>query len=186
VTKQFSKLSTDSAQQLAQLDEASEGTLNELLERIESEKVNLPIEDHPIIGWGISVARARIVEQEEYRKKMLSALENRYNNGYEYFIEIAQWRLITVQKKWLDECRCQDLVPIVLATAKAEQTDKAGEFASKLRDYIWLYCQEPQAVVTFNGSIGYCVSILEGMKGKSHEPDLKPYIDNAIEDLKNS
>jgi translation initiation factor 2 alpha subunit (eIF-2alpha) len=186
MAKQFSRLSVESIQkQLESSTAPTEGNLNELLERLETEKVNLPVEDHPVIEWGIRVAKARIIEQEEYRKKMLSELEDRYNNGYEHFIQIVGWNFMTTQQKWLDECKREDLVPIVLETAKAEQPEKSGEFARKLRKYIGLYCQEPEAVVTFNGAIRYCISILKKMKEQSYGVDLIPYIDKTIAGLEN-
>jgi hypothetical protein len=85
VTKQFSKLSTESAQQLAQLDGASEGELNELLDRLEAEKSRLPKEDHPILEWGISVTRIKMLEQEAFENKMSAELESKFSDYNHFF-----------------------------------------------------------------------------------------------------
>ena len=52
-------------QQLAQTKKSTEGQLKELLQKLESQRSKLPLEDHPIIDWGISVIQTRMRQRKQ-------------------------------------------------------------------------------------------------------------------------
>jgi hypothetical protein len=72
------QLSIETLQQLAQLEELTEGQMNQLLQRLESQKLRLPVEDHPIIDWGIGMLRARAQEEESCRMQQKQKLDAKY------------------------------------------------------------------------------------------------------------
>jgi hypothetical protein len=56
-------------QQLAQTESLTEAQLNNLLDRLESQKARLPQEDHSIIDWGIGAVRIRLQQREQVMNK---------------------------------------------------------------------------------------------------------------------
>jgi hypothetical protein len=150
VTKQFSKLSDESAQQLAQLDGVSEGKLNELLDRLEAEKSRLSDEDQPIINWGIGVIRTKTIEQAKRRKEMMEELDKKYDNGYAHFLTVSKWDSRDPQG-WLGKCT-SDLNQILVETSTVKDPIRAGNKAETLGNYINQFCLEtgiasaPQAI----------------------------------------
>ncbi len=50
--------------------------MNDLLERLESQKAKLPLEDHSIIDWGISAIRIRMQQKEKLMDEVSASLEN--------------------------------------------------------------------------------------------------------------
>ncbi len=153
MTKQFSKLSTESAQQLAQLDGASEGKLNELLERLEAEKCRLPVEDHPILEWGISVTRIKMLEQEAFESKMSAELERKFID-YNHFL-IHYEDNIDDSLEFIPE-----ILDYIASEASASNPRVAQSIAKKFGQYLQRLCSEsilkdePQDI--FSRCSAYC------------------------------
>jgi hypothetical protein len=82
VIKQFSAQAIE--QILAQAEGLTEVQLKGLLERLESQKILLPYDDHPIIDWGISTLKIRLKERREV-------------------MDVVQKKLEAVVKKCVDE-----------------------------------------------------------------------------------
>jgi hypothetical protein len=77
-------------QQLAQLEELTEGQVNELLQKLESQKARLPVEDRSIIDWGIGVIRARAQEEEAWA--VIVRREFSHYESREAFFGRVGWR----------------------------------------------------------------------------------------------
>ena len=78
-------------QQITHIEGLTEQQLNGLLERLESQKAKLPLEDHAVVNWGISLIRAKLQEEKLLKNEMNEHLENKYRS-YKSFIEESGWR----------------------------------------------------------------------------------------------
>jgi hypothetical protein len=128
-------------QQFNQLELTSEAQLEQLLEKLESKKTELPVEDHSIIDWGIGFIRAKIHEEERIRKKMCRELDLKYES-YSKFLHKCGWERINLvledQEKWFSES-FSNLYEIVKDTEKSGFLSKAEDYAKKLREYVSIF-----------------------------------------------
>lgn len=75
------RLSIDTIQQqLAETENLREAQLNRLLERLESQKAKLPLEDRSIIDWGINTIRIRLRQREQLMDEVREKLKNMCTN----------------------------------------------------------------------------------------------------------
>ena len=72
------RLSIDTLQQqLAKTENLREAQLNRLLERLESQKAKLPLEDHSIIDWGINAIRIRMRQRDQLMDEVQAKLNSK-------------------------------------------------------------------------------------------------------------
>lgn len=57
--------------------------MNKLVEKLESQKARLPLEDHPIIDWAVSAIRIRMQQKEE----LMDEIEESVNKKATQFIQ---------------------------------------------------------------------------------------------------
>jgi hypothetical protein len=173
VTKQFSKLSTELAQQLDQLDGSSEGKLNELLDRLEAERERIPVEDRPIIDWGISITRAKLLEQEKWMQEMvkdLKELTDKYEN-YGTFIKASGWKRGIKKNDWYDSCAAH--VDEIVGIARDQEVDVA-DIVGKLGKYMCDFCYHSN-VTTPQTAIQTCISYANEHVGNLKDSSNKDY-----------
>jgi hypothetical protein len=86
---------TSLQQQINQLHTLRSDQLNGLLQRLESYKTRFPIEDHPIINWGIGLVEAKIREEEKLMSEEIGNDEIliKYKD-YETFMQATQWHVL--------------------------------------------------------------------------------------------
>jgi len=83
-------------QQLTQIEDLTEEQLNGLLQRLESQKAKLAVEDRSIVDWGIGLIRAKSQEKEQLRQEMCSNLNSRYRECA--FIKQLGWESLDLKR----------------------------------------------------------------------------------------
>jgi hypothetical protein len=133
-------------QQFNQLELTSEAQLEQLLRKVESNKTELPVEDHSIIDWGIGFIRAKIHEEERIRKEMCKELDLKYKS-YEGFLRESGWERVNLaledqKEKWFKES-FSNLYEIVKKTDSSGLFPvKAKDYGTKLRGYVSRFCTQ--------------------------------------------
>lgn len=160
-------------QQLSQLDKLGNEQLNELLERLESQKAKLPLEDHPIIDWGIGVIRARALEEEEFKKKMCKELEAKYHS-YSIFEDKAGWKELDLnrdkdQNEWRKSIT-NHLEEIVAATGSCNSPERAEKYARTFKDYLSTFCCAPEVLIPPEKVVKGCTDFCERRIAKLDNP----------------
>jgi hypothetical protein len=131
-------------QQLIQLEKLTEEQLNELLQRLEIQKTRLPLEDHPIIDWGIGVIRAKTQEEEQWRLGMYENLDRQYKN-YESFIEKLGWNLLSLRSKQArDELYSSGWKELdgLVRLSYLNSDNRILQYAETFTDYLSRFCRE--------------------------------------------
>lgn len=175
-------------QQLTQLNNLTEAQVNDLLERLKSQKAKLPLEDHSIIDWGISLIQAKLKEEKQLRKEM-NAKFNKYLD-YELFIAAPGWGSLDLTNP-KDEAELLNLIRTELETLVNESyaseddiEDYTAHFMARLLDL----CREHQRDTLYEQLVQKCRSycIQSAAHFDSANPERASYYRKIVEELKSA
>lgn len=132
-------------QQLTQLEILGNDQLNGLLKRLKSYKSELPIEDRPIIDWGINLIRAKIREKEQLMNEAWEEMKRKYHN-YDVFIQSSGWRELDLSnregKQSLSTSTLKYLDNIIAKSCLNKDQLILKEFIPTVREHIYKFCDE--------------------------------------------
>lgn len=148
-------------QQLAQLEVLRGDQLNGLLKRLENQKSKLPIDDHPIIDWGISLIRARIREEEQVMSEAWKKIEAQYSCSHRDFVKQSGWEPYN-KDKFRSSLR-QHIQEIVVAAYESRGSDRAERYARKLKNHLSNFCLDEGIVFKelIKGCEAFCIQRVE-------------------------
>ncbi|MDZ7991613.1 MAG: hypothetical protein RM022_029220 [Nostoc sp. EfeVER01] len=124
-------------QKLTQIENLTEVKLKDILEKLESQKAKLPLEDHSIIDWGISVIRVRMQQREQLMVIVQKKFDNIYN---------------AIKQKWDDKPEQNEIYLSLAnglqeiieyhASTDLEYAEGAGKYIVDLRNDLKSFCDE--------------------------------------------
>lgn len=147
MSKQFSIAALQ--QQLAQLETLRNDQLNGLLNRLRNYKLELPVEDHPIIDWGINAIKAKMQEKEQLMNEIWEELRRKYGD-YSTFIHNSGWQRLDLNsragKQDLSNSIRKYLDDIVLKSCLNGDGDQLilKRFVPTIRSHLYRFCSEKE------------------------------------------
>ena len=156
-------------QQLAHLEILRGDQLNGLLKRLESQKANLPIEDHPIIDWGISLIRAKIREEEQVMSKAWRGIEALYKQNHRDFVKQVGWE--PYDKDRFRAAVKKSIQDITVAAYTSNKPEWARRYAQKLKVRLNAFCNEESIVYKelIDGCESFCLKRAERLSNSETE-----------------
>lgn len=156
MTQQFSIAAL--RQQLARIETLEDDQLNGLLEQLEKQKAKLPLEDHPIIDWGISLIKIKLREKEQLMEEVIERLQREFTDDYETFISKAGWRNYNLKipegKKDLSKSLLEHLDKLFDESCGIEVTGILDKFVPIVKKHLQDFCVEKEEQKLANQLLG--------------------------------
>lgn len=143
MSKQFSIAALQ--QQLEQLETLRDDQLNGLLNQLKSYKSKLPVEDHPIIDWGINVIKAKMQEKERLMEEVMRELERKYGSYESFKAELGNKNYNLKQKEGrdnLDKSFLECLDNLFDESCGVEHIGVLDIFVPIVGDHLQKFCNE--------------------------------------------
>ncbi|MGI0486596.1 hypothetical protein ACN4EK_14240 [Pantanalinema rosaneae CENA516] len=158
--KQFSIAAIQ--QELTKLETLRYEQLKGLLEKLECQKKRLPIEDHPIIDWGISLIKVKMKEEEKLKNRMSESsayFASKYRD-YSSFMLSSRWDNLnlSIQKdlNFLYDSGLNCLDEIL--TKSCTEDERFLVYTTHFKAYLFRFCNEQRGGLVFQKIIGGYIS----------------------------
>ncbi|PSB16310.1 hypothetical protein C7B65_22050 [Phormidesmis priestleyi ULC007] len=175
-------------QQLTQIEDLTEKQLNRLLERLESQKAKLPLEDHAIIGWGISIIRTKVQEEEQLRKKV-SEIFSKYHSIETFIVGLVGEGFCfnnPTSETRLRHAGKDELVAIVNESHAYDTNKFIEDYVPLFKEYLRDFCASQERATLYSNWIEKYIKFFESSASCMESPKLAFYYRSLSEELSNN
>lgn len=168
---------------LARLEILRGDQLNGLLKQLESYKSKLPIEDHPIIDWGIGVVKAKMQEEEQFMCNMDQAWQQlRHNIRHEAFKDIDPTTKEGEHELYL-AAREKFLKISLLSVKEGRIRDEFEDSVKDVKSCLHGFCVDRKNESAYSRAIANCKLDFGRNKNKKFEPIYKKLLEELDKPL---